>query len=830
MAIAVTCTNCGVRLRFKSEHAGKTTKCRACGEPLIVQGQTIPDHDVFLSYSSKDKNVADAICAALEANHIRCWVAPRDILPGKVWAGAILDAIDDTRLMVLIYSSNSNNSPQVLREVDRAVSRSVIIVPFRIENTPLSKEMEYYISAAHWMDAMDGQLEAHIAALVGTIRRLMGSTSSPVAPRSRASQIENKRPWQTWLTASSICLSIIAITAIALFAWRMSRPQAPHLAAMATPKPMPVMIPATQPLAEVSDVHPGLQSTASTPNPNDRPVGKLHLRNGWNNILTDAISKLRSRNAANTADFVAGIFDSLNQPGGKTSDALAADQEQLNNRVHELISQGEMESAGAVHRAMVMMFLNSDFPSQPANPNHKVGGSPGPDGLVLYLPCNKPPVDGIVHDQSGAGNDGHVYGARWVPDPKFGGAYQFQIKDFTDRIVIPNSDTLNPQYITMSAWIKSTPSSGFWQRIIDKDFLHGYAMSLNGDWKPGDRGRPLFEHNRSAIEADTRADDNQWHHVAVVYDGEKSYCYLDGARTGSRAVAPGPMTPCGWDLCIGNSIVNYNRDELDAFDGLITQIRIYNRALPADEIEALRQSPNRSANPISLSTGSPDINAGLVLHFTFNKPAINGIVKDESGNGNDGKVAGATWINDGQRPGYKFNGDSGTDVIAVSDSPSLNLRRATVSAWIKTNRSDRWWRRIVDEDWRAAYDLTICGDTIRGFRGMRGKLGFEVNGRSIISDVKVADGRWHHVASTYDGHELILYVDGEPQTRIIPFTGPIGPNATSLRIGNGRPGGERSDGRPEILAFDGEISDVRIYNRALSQAGIIAIRNASSAH
>ncbi|HEY7088711.1 MAG TPA: toll/interleukin-1 receptor domain-containing protein, partial [Tepidisphaeraceae bacterium] len=104
MAIGVTCPSCGVRLRFKNEHAGKTAKCRACDAPLQVQGQTLPDRDVFISYSSRDKNVADAIVANLEAKKLRCWIAPRDILPGKQWAGAILDGISDTRVMVLIFS------------------------------------------------------------------------------------------------------------------------------------------------------------------------------------------------------------------------------------------------------------------------------------------------------------------------------------------------------------------------------------------------------------------------------------------------------------------------------------------------------------------------------------------------------------------------------------------------------------------------------------------------------------------------------------------------------------------------------------------------------
>jgi hypothetical protein len=83
-------------------------------------------HDVFISYSAPDKAVADAVCATLEAKHIKCWIAPRDVTPVTPWAEAIVDAIDESRILVLVLSSASNNSPQVIREVGRAAGFSEI--------------------------------------------------------------------------------------------------------------------------------------------------------------------------------------------------------------------------------------------------------------------------------------------------------------------------------------------------------------------------------------------------------------------------------------------------------------------------------------------------------------------------------------------------------------------------------------------------------------------------------------------------------------------------------------------------------------------------------
>jgi ABC-type branched-subunit amino acid transport system substrate-binding protein len=72
-------------------------------------------HDVFVSYSSQDKSTADAIVASLEANGIRCWVAPRDIMPGTDWGEAIVEAIEQSGTMVLVFSAHSNTSPQIRR-------------------------------------------------------------------------------------------------------------------------------------------------------------------------------------------------------------------------------------------------------------------------------------------------------------------------------------------------------------------------------------------------------------------------------------------------------------------------------------------------------------------------------------------------------------------------------------------------------------------------------------------------------------------------------------------------------------------------------------------
>jgi TIR domain len=130
-------------------------------------------HDAFISYSSNDKVVADAACALLESRGIRCWIAPRDVTPGMDWGSEIIDAINGARVMVLVYSSSANESGQIRREVERGVHKGIPIVPFRIEDVPMSKSLEYFISAQHWLDALTPPLEQHLDYLARTVALLL---------------------------------------------------------------------------------------------------------------------------------------------------------------------------------------------------------------------------------------------------------------------------------------------------------------------------------------------------------------------------------------------------------------------------------------------------------------------------------------------------------------------------------------------------------------------------------------------------------------------------------------------------------------------------------
>jgi TIR domain len=129
--------------------------------------------DVFISYASKDKIVADAVCARLEASGVRCWIAPRDIVAGTSYGEAIIEAIHGAKVMVLVFSSSANASGHIPKEVERAVSNGVAILPFRIEDVAPGKSLDYFIGSVHWLDAMTPPLEKHLDDLAATVHKLL---------------------------------------------------------------------------------------------------------------------------------------------------------------------------------------------------------------------------------------------------------------------------------------------------------------------------------------------------------------------------------------------------------------------------------------------------------------------------------------------------------------------------------------------------------------------------------------------------------------------------------------------------------------------------------
>ena len=175
-------------------------------------------HDVFISYSSRDKAVADAVCANLESRKVRCWIAPRDVPAGQTWAGALIEGIDASRVLVLVLSDGSNRSQQVIREVGEAVDKGIPILPLRIDDVQPSRDMGYYIKSIHWLDAITPPLEQHLGRLADQVQALLAAQGRPPVPpgpqETDGGGLPRPKPlrpaWQ-WAAAALGLLLILAL-------------------------------------------------------------------------------------------------------------------------------------------------------------------------------------------------------------------------------------------------------------------------------------------------------------------------------------------------------------------------------------------------------------------------------------------------------------------------------------------------------------------------------------------------------------------------------------------------------------------------------------------
>lgn len=130
------------------------------------------NHDVFISYSSKDQKIVEALSHYLEERGVRCFVAYRDIPKGKVWAAAITEAMENSQMMVVIFSDNFNNSDEVDREIEMCAEDKKPILTFKITDDQFVGAKKYYLKNINWIDAFPDPAEK-FAPLYSNIKKLI---------------------------------------------------------------------------------------------------------------------------------------------------------------------------------------------------------------------------------------------------------------------------------------------------------------------------------------------------------------------------------------------------------------------------------------------------------------------------------------------------------------------------------------------------------------------------------------------------------------------------------------------------------------------------------
>jgi len=220
---------------------------RGAGQPESSK----PTQAAFISYSSKDKEIADAICQHLEAAGVNCWIAPRDIEPGADWTECILRGIAGSRIFVLVFSGHANDSEHVGREVRKAFSSHLAVIPVRTEAIEPRDSLGYFLESVHWLDATKPPLERHLTPLTERVKRLLeegehrlvgiGPRKEPKPPLNAPAQ--KRRPWLPAI--GLVAVAAIIATGVWFFAVnnRKTNESNPILAATVIPPKSVAVLP-----------------------------------------------------------------------------------------------------------------------------------------------------------------------------------------------------------------------------------------------------------------------------------------------------------------------------------------------------------------------------------------------------------------------------------------------------------------------------------------------------------------------------------------------------------------------------------------------------------
>jgi TolB-like protein/tetratricopeptide (TPR) repeat protein len=203
---------------------------------------TGPSRPVFISYASADAVIANRVCEFLERHTTPCWIAPRNVRAGELYADAIVKAINACPVLIVILSERAVSSGHVLREVERASAKQRPLISLRLDLAALPPAMEYFLSASHWLDASDGNIERALEQLIGALRHHAGDSSGSVAiapvtaARPASAHGEHTRAGRTsrlgrpaiWVSCAAFALCLAYIAA------RKWWPAAPQVATGAT--------------------------------------------------------------------------------------------------------------------------------------------------------------------------------------------------------------------------------------------------------------------------------------------------------------------------------------------------------------------------------------------------------------------------------------------------------------------------------------------------------------------------------------------------------------------------------------------------------------------
>jgi hypothetical protein len=411
------------------------------------------------------------------------------------------------------------------------------------------------------------------------------------------------------------------------------------------------------------------------------------------------------------------------------------------------------------------------------------------DGLVAAYGFEEASGATVI-DSSRYANAGTISGAARTASGRYGRALAFD--GVNDIVTIADSSSLDlATGMSLQAWVYPTALASV-RSVVMKEGSGGRAYALYGN---DTASRPAAYAATSSSPASDGPSGtaqlplNTWSHVAATYDGTNLRLYVNGSLVGTRAVSGQVMATANPLRIGGNTIWG------EYFAGRIDEVRIYNRPLAATEI-------TRDMNAAIVS--------GLVAAYGFEE-ASGVTATDTSGRGNNGTLQGAGRTASG-RFGRALSFDGVNDWVTVPDAASLDSTRVTVEAWVYPTMLSGWRTAVLKEQAGGLVYGLYAHDNVPNPAMTIAMSGVD---QSASGAASLPLNTWTHLAATYDGTTIRLFVNGvQAATRAV--SGSLAASTGALRIGGNAVWGEY---------FSGRIDEVRIYNRALSAAEIQADMN-----
>ncbi|HVX56249.1 MAG TPA: LamG domain-containing protein [Candidatus Saccharimonadales bacterium] len=451
--------------------------------------------------------------------------------------------------------------------------------------------------------------------------------------------------------------------------------------------------------------------------------------------------------------------------------------------------------------------LSSQKPAQHTSLKPAINLDQGEKGLVGWWKLNGNAKDSTPYQDNGTLVNGPTPTADRKGTPN--GAYSF---NGTSYISVPNFNSTvlmsgqEGASWSLSVWAKANGPQSTQGVLLGKDgYNAGILRPNNTQYRFG-----MWGSTGGSVTITATVDTSQWHLLTATYAARQMEFYVDGSLAGT---ATGPASMHSYSNVLG---IGSGGGGSYAFNGSLSDARIYNRALSQQDITNLYNSYNSQVNLCSAGTASCTVNltAGLIGYWPFN-----GNTNDATPYQDNGVVNGATLTTNRfgtPNTAYAFNGNG--DYIAVPSSrfnltnnfslaawidanPDANINYAIISSWRSTDGGQNWWFH-------------------RQRSGLSNHLSFQVNvGRSqVTTSSSINANSWYYVTFVLNSGVAQLYVNGNLAATSTNFGTIVSGNTGGLRIGG-------TNSADTTAWFNGSIDQVRVYNRPLNSTEVQALYN-----